>query len=325
MRVLIWALKRLALMTAMCTIAASAVAQQYPSRPVTVVVGFGAGSGTDILARIISEELRQVFNQPFIVLNKPGATAGIAAESVSKSAPDGYTLFITSNSSHSVNPHIYKTMRYDPVKDFTPIGRIADFPFVLVVNPKVPATTPQELVAYVRTNPSKTSYAYGNTPGQVAGASLAKLMKLETTAVPYKSSPPAMTDVASGQVDFMVVDLASSQAFVKAGRLRAIAVTTSTRSSLAPELPTIAETLKLPGYDLRAWTGMFGPAGMPRDVTERLSTELQKILSRPEIKSRLLAGNMEPTPMGSTEFTPFLAYQYSVWGAKIKEAGIEPE
>lgn len=305
--------------------AVPALAQGYPSRPVTVVVGFGAGSGTDILARIIAEELRVALNQPFLVINKPGATAGIAAESVANSPPDGYTLFITSNSSHSVNPHLYKALRYDPKKDFTAIGRIADFPFVLVVNPKVPANSPAELIAYVRANPGKTSYAYGNTPGQVAGAALVKLMKLDSTAVPYKSSPPAMADVAAGQEDFMVVDLASSQAFVKAGRLRAIAVTTSTRSQLAPQLPTISETLNLAGYDLRAWTGMFGPAGMPRDVTARLSSELQKILSRPDLRSRLLAGNMEPTPQTGTEFEAFLADQYSVWGAKIKDAGIEPE
>ena len=180
-------------------------------------------------------------------------------------------------------------------------------------------------MSYIRANPGKTSYAYGNTPGQVAGASLVKLMKLDSIAVPYKSSPPAMADVVSGLEDFMVVDLASSQAFVKAGRLRAIAVTTSTRSQLAPQLPTVTETLNLAGYDLRAWTGMFGPAGMPNDVTVRLSSELQKILNRADVRSRLLAGNMEPTLQAGAQFETFLADQYSVWGSKIKEAGIEPE
>ena len=304
---------------------AQTAAHAYPTKPVTIMVGFGPGSGTDILARIIAEELRQALGQTFVVVNRPGASAAIAAEAVAKAAPDGYTLFITSNSSHSVNPHLQKSLRYDPQKDFTAVGRIADFPFVLVVDPKLPIRTPQELVAYVRARPGAVSYAYGNTPGQVAGAALAKLMNLQVTAVPYKSSPPAMADVAAGQEAFMVVDLASSKAFVSAGRLRAIAVTTSTRSALAPELPSLGEELGLTGFDLRAWTGMFGPAGMPRAITERLNAELLKILAQPELRTRLLAGNMEPTPAPTAEFERFLAEQYVVWGRKIKEAGIEPE
>ena len=303
----------------------AAHAQAYPNRPVKIIVGFGPGSGTDIIARFVAEELQKTFGQPFIVDNKPGATAAIAAEAVAKSAPDGYTLFITSNSSHSVNPHLYKTLRYDPFKDFTPIGRIADFPFLLAVDPKLPITTPQELVTYARANRGTASYAYGNTPGQIAGAALNTLMKLDMTAVPYKSSPQAIADVSSGLEVFLVVDLASSKAFVKAGRLRAIAVTTSTRSALAPELPTLGETLGLEGYDLRAWTGMFGPANLPKDITERLSAELAKIMSRQDMRERLIAAGMEPTPATTAEFTKFVADQYAVWGRKIKDAGIQPE
>lgn len=308
-----------------CALPLAVIAQPYPDKPVRIVVGFGPGSGTDIIARIVAEELRQAFGQTFVVDNKPGATAAIAAEIVAKSPPDGYTLFITSNSSHSVNPHLYKNLRYDPVKDFTPIGRIADFPFLIAVDPKLPIKTPEELVAYARANRGKTSYAYGNTPGQVAGAALNRLMKLDMTAVPYKSSPPAMTDVSTGLEAFLVVDLASSQPFVKAGRLRAIAVTTSTRSALAPELPTLGETLGLEGFDLRAWTGMFGPANLPKDITDRLSSELVKIMSRPAIKERLIAAGMEPTPAPADQFATFLVDQYAVWGKKIKDAGIEPE
>jgi tripartite-type tricarboxylate transporter receptor subunit TctC len=308
-----------------CVLGATASAQDYPNKPVNIVVGFGPGSGTDIVARIIAEELKTAFKQPFVVLNRPGATAAIAAEQVAAAAPDGYTLFITSNSSHSVNPHLYKSLRYDPKKDFTPIGRIADFPFTLVVDSNLPVTTPQELVAYVRARPGKVSYAYGNTPGQVAGAALNKLLDLNMTGVPYKSSPQAMADVVAGHAAFMVVDLASSQALVKAGRLRALAVTTSTRSALAPELPTIVETLGLEGFDLRAWTGMFGPAGLPGDVTERLSAELFRIVSRSDIRTRLLSGNMEPTPSREAAFGTFLNAQYEVWGRKIREAGIQPE
>jgi tripartite-type tricarboxylate transporter receptor subunit TctC len=314
-----------ALLAATVALPVAAQAQGYPNRPVKIIVGFGPGSGTDIIARIVADELQKALKQPFVVENKPGATAAIAAEAVAKSPPDGYTLFITSNSSHSVNPHLYKTLRYDPAKDFTPIGRIADFPFLLAVDPKLPISTPQELVAYAHANRGKASYAYGNTPGQIAGAALNTLMKLDMTAVPYKSSPQAIADVAAGLEVFLVVDLASSQAFVKSGRLRAIAVTTSTRSALAPELPTIVEMLGLEGYDLRAWTGMFGPADMPKEITERLSTELVKIMSRPDIRERLLAAGMEPTPASASDFTKFVADQYTVWGRKIKDAGIQPE
>jgi tripartite-type tricarboxylate transporter receptor subunit TctC len=312
-------------LAAMAMLPAVVQAQPYPNRPVKIIVGFGPGSGTDIVARIIAEQLQKSLGQPFVVENRPGATAAIAAEAVAKSPADGYTLFITSNSSHSVNPHLYKTLRYDPFKDFTPIGRIADFPFLLAVDPKLPIRTPQELVAYAHANKGKASYAYGNTPGQIAGAALNTLMKLEMTAVPYKSSPQAIADVAAGLEVFLVVDLASSQAFVKAGRLRAIAVTTATRSTLAPDLPTLGETLGLDGYDLRAWTGMFGPADLPREVTDRLSSELEKILSRPDVRERLLAGGMEPTPANAAAFATFLADQYTVWGKKIKDAGIQPE
>ncbi|QHE87511.1 Bug family tripartite tricarboxylate transporter substrate binding protein [Hydrogenophaga sp. BPS33] len=304
---------------------APAQVADYPNRPVSVMVGFGPGSGTDILARIVAEELRAELGQPFLVVNRPGATAAIAAEAVANAAPDGYTLFITSNSSHSVNPHIYKTLRYDPNKDFTPIGRLADFPFVLVVNPQLPVRTPHELVQHMRANADTSSYAYGNTPGQVAGASLVKLTNLDAVAVPYKSSPPAIADVAAGLVPWMVVDLASSQAFVGSGRLRAIAVTTSTRSALAPELPTIVETLGLQGYDLRAWTGMFGPAGMPPTITQKLSDALIRILNKPDVRVRLLRGNMEPTPGKAADFKTFLGEQYGVWGKKIREAGIVAE
>ena len=313
------------LLAAMMALPTLLHAQTYPNKPVKIIVGFGPGSGTDIIARIVADEMQKALKQPFVVENKPGATAAIAAEMVARSPADGYTLFITSNSSHSVNPHLYKSLRYDPLKDFTAIGRIADFPFLLAVDPKLPITTPQELVAYARANRGKASYAYGNTPGQIAGAALNTLMKLEMTAVPYKSSPQAIVDVASGLEVFLVVDFASSQSFVKAGRLRAIAVTTSTRSTLAPDLPTLGETLGLEGYDLRAWTGMFAPADLPKDITDRLSVELEKIMSRTDIRERLNGGGMEPTPSTAEQFSRFLTEQYAVWGKKIKDAGIQPE
>jgi tripartite-type tricarboxylate transporter receptor subunit TctC len=297
----------------------------YPNHPVKIVIGFGPGSGTDILARMIAEELRAALGQPFIVDNKPGASAQIAASAVAKSAPDGYTLFLTSNSSHSVNPHMFKSLPYDPIADFTPIGGIAYFPFILAVNADVPARTPQEFLTYARANRGKLNFAYGTPAVQIPAQALNKLEKLEATGIPYKSSPAAMTDVIGGQAQFLVTDLASARPHLQSGRLRALAVTTSKRTALAPELPTIEESLKLKDFDLAAWTGLFGPANMPKDVQDKLSSTLQQILAKPDVRERILKAGAEPTPSDIPTFTALVKRQLEVWGRKVADAGIQPE
>ena len=297
----------------------------YPNKPVKIVIGFGPGSGTDILARMIAEELRVALGQPFLVDNRVGASAQIAAGFVAKSPADGYTLMLTSNSSHSVNPHVFKKLPYDPIVDFQPIGGIAYFPFILAVNASVPARTPQEFVAYARANKGKLNYAYGTPTVQIPAEALNRLEKLEATGIPYKSSPAAMTDVIGGQAQFLVVDLASARPQLQAGRLRALAVTTSKRSALAPELPTIEETLGLRDFDLAAWTGLFGPAGMPKEVTDKLSATLLQILARPDVRERIVAAGAEPTPSDVPTFTALVKRQLEVWGRKVADAGIQPE
>ena len=254
----------------------------YPNKPVRIVIGFGPGSGTDILARMIGEELRVALGQPFVVDNRPGAGAQIAASFVAKAPADGYTLFLTSNSSHSVNPHIFKKLPYDPIADFTPVGGLAYFPFVLAVNAALPVRTPQEFVSYANNNKGKFFYAYGTPTVQIPAEALNRLLKLDATGVPYKSSPAALTDVIGGQAQYLVVDLASARPHLQSGKLRALAVTTSRRTALAPELPTIEEALALRDFDLAAWTGLFGPAGLPRDVTDKLSATLQQIMRAPK-------------------------------------------
>ena len=297
----------------------------YPERPVRIVIGFGPGSGTDILARMLAEELRVALGQPFVVENRPGAAAQIAATQVAKAAPDGYTLFLTSNSSHSVNPHVFKTLPYDPIADFTPIGGTAYFPFVLAVNASLPVRTPQEFVAYARANRGKLNYAYGTPTVQIPAEALNRLLSLEATGVAYKSSPGALTDVIGGQAQFLVVDLASARPHLQAGKLRALAVTTSRRSALAPDLPTIEETLGLKDFDLAAWTGLFGPAGLPKDVVDRLSSALQQVLAKPEVRERIVTAGAEPTPSDAATFAALVRRQLEVWGRKVADAGIQPE
>ena len=297
----------------------------YPNKPVKIIIGFGPGSGTDILARMIAEELRVTLGQPFIVDNRPGASAQIAASAVAKSTADGYTLFLTSNSSHSVNPHMFKKLPYDPIADFTPVGGIAYFPFILAVNASLPVKTPLEFVAYARANRGKLNYAYGTPTVQIPAEALNRLEKLEATGIPYKSSPAAMTDVIGGQAQFLVVDLASARPHLQSGRLRALAVTTSKRSALAPELPTIEESLGLRDFDLAAWTGLFGPAGLPKEVTDKLSSTLLQILAKPEVRERILASGAEPTPSDTHAFAALVKRQLEVWGRKVADAGIQPE
>lgn len=300
-------------------------AEPYPSKPVKIVIGFGPGSGTDILARVLAEELQKTLGQPFVVDNRPGAAAQIAATLVAKAPADGYTLFLTSNSSHSVNPHIVKNLPYDPIADFTPIGGLAFFPFVLAIDPKLPPRTPKEFVDWARANKGNVTYAYGTSAVHIPSAALNKLLELDATGVAYKSSPPATTDVIGGQVSFLVVDLASSQGHIKAGRLRALAVTTGKRTALAPDLPTIEETLGLRDFDLAAWTGLFGPANLPKEIVDRLSGATQEILNRPAIRERLLSLGAEPTPSDPAAFATLVKRQLEVWGQKVKDAGIQPE
>ncbi|MGJ7505860.1 Bug family tripartite tricarboxylate transporter substrate binding protein [Variovorax sp. GT1P44] len=302
-----------------------ASAEVWPSKPVRIVTAFGAGSASDIVARTLADELQRVFAQPFIVDNKPGASGIIAAEQVARSAPDGYTLFLSTNTAHSANPFLFKKLPYDPLKDFTPIARVCYFPFVLAVNASIPVKTVPELIAYAHEPGHKLSYGYGNSTGQVAGAAFNSLAKLDATAVPYKSTPQALTDLIGNQIGFLFVDLASSQAHLKSNRLRALAVTTERRSKLAPELPTIADSARLPGFDLAAWVGVLAPAGLPKDITDRLSVEITRALASPKIFDKLTALGAEVAPGSASELRSTMDQQLEVWGRKVKESGIEAE
>lgn len=305
-------------------LAAGSVAAAYPEKPITLIVPFPAGSGTDAVGRIFAEELSKQLGQPIIVDNKPGANATIAATHVAKSAPDGYTLFVTTNTSHSAAPWLMKNVSYDPVKDFTPIARGGNLPFLLVTNPNRPYKTVKELVDYAKANPGKVNYASGNSTGIVAGATLGNKAGIDIMHIPYKGTPQAMTDLAGGQVDFMFVDLAAGMPFVTSGRVHAMAVSTAKRSDLVPDLPSMEEA-GIPDFDINSWNGYFGPAGMPADVVKTLNAAINKIVNDPDTKARLAKLGFDAFSGTPEDFAQFVSDQYKLWGEWIKAANIQPE
>jgi putative tricarboxylic transport membrane protein len=259
-----------------------------------------------------------------VIDNKAGANGSIAASYVARANPDGYTLFVTTNTTHSANPYLLKTLSYDPMKDFTPIARTGDLPFMLVINPEIPANSVQELIALAKKEPGKYSYASGSSSAIVSGATFARLAGLDLLHVPYKSSPPALTDVIAGRVSMMFVDVLTGLPHVNAKTLKALAVTTKERSTLLPHLPSMDEA-GVKGFDITSWQGYLGPANLPKDIVTRLNTEIRKIIDRPEIKKELGERGMEAFSGPSEEFEKFLKDQLVVWEKLIADAGIEKQ
>lgn len=304
--------------------AASAQPAPYPNRTITLVLPFAAGSGTDSTTRIISQQLGIALGVPIVIENKPGANGSIAATYVARAAPDGYTLFVTTNTSHSANPFLLKTMTYDPVKDFTAIARTGDLPFMLVVNNDVKAKNVAELVAYGKANPGKLTYASGSSSAIVSGATFAHNAGIEMLHVPYKSSPPAMNDVIGGRIDMMFTDVPSGLPHVTGKALRALAVTTAKRSPLLPELPTMQEA-GVPDFNITSWQAYFGPAGLPKEIVTRLNSEIRKIVEKPEMKARLAELGMDAFSGTPEELDTFVKEQLVLWEKLITNAKIEKQ
>ncbi|WP_025138856.1 tripartite tricarboxylate transporter substrate binding protein [Achromobacter sp. DH1f] len=303
---------------------AAHAAADYPNKPITLIVPFPAGSGTDAVGRIFGVELSAILGQQVVVENKPGANATIAASYVARARPDGYTLFVTTNTSHSAAPWLMKNIPYDPVKDFTPIARGGNLPFILVANPKRPWKSVADLVADARQHPGRITYASGNSTGIVAGATLANRAKIDILHVPYKGTPQGLTDVVGGQVDFMFTDLASGLPFVQSGQLRALAVSTAERSAIVPDLPSMAES-GVPDFDLNSWNGYFGPAGMPPDVVAKLNDAINQIVAKPDVRKRLAGLGFDAFSSTPDAFAQFVGEQRDLWGKLIRDAGIEQQ
>jgi tripartite-type tricarboxylate transporter receptor subunit TctC len=294
-----------------------------PGKNITLVLPFAAGSGTDSTTRLISKELATGLGANIVIENKPGANGSIAASYVARSEPDGYTLFVTTNTSHSANPYLLKNMTYDPIKDFTPIARTGDLPFMLVINPEIPANSVAELIALAKKEPGKYSYASGSSSAIVSGATFAHLAGLDLLHVPYKSSPPALTDVIAGRVSMMFVDVPTGLPHVNGKVLKALAVTTVKRSALLPDLPTMDQTVK--GFDITSWQGYLGPANMPKDIVAKLNAEIRKVVERPDVKKQLADRGMEAFSGTPESFDAFLKEQLVVWEKLIANAKIEKQ
>ena len=297
----------------------------YPKQPIKLIVPFAAGSGTDAVARITAQMLGEALKTAVIVDNRAGANGVIAAEFVAKAPPDGYTLFMTTNTTHSANPSLMKSLPYDPVKDFAPVSRMGNLPFMLVVNNDLPVKSVAELLAWGRAHPGKLTYASGNSTGIVSGATLSRMSGIPMLHVPYKSTPPAIADLIGGQVSMMVVDLAAGLATVKAGKMRAIAVTTQERTKLFPELPPLADTPELKGFDITSWNGVFAPAGTPRDVVLKLNKALSEMANGAAFRERVSKLGFDAFGSTPEALGAFTVSELAKWKRLIQAAGIQPE
>jgi len=303
---------------------AGAAHAQFPSKPVRIVVPFPAGSATDTIGRILAVPVSQALGQPVVVDNKAGADGAIAAAEVAKSAPDGYTLLLATNSPMSAVPAMKKVPPYDPVADFTPITDVGRYTFFIVVHPDVPARTLRELIGYARENPGKLNYATGNTSGIVSTAAFAALANIRMVHVPYKGEPQALTDLVTGRVQLMVVSSGTSVPHVREGRLRALVTTLPMRSPLLPEVPTIAEA-GMPQFSLTSWAGLFGPARLPPEVLDRLSREFVAALRRPEVTEMLLRQGFAPNPSSPAALAELVKEQIESYRRVLRAAGVEPD
>jgi tripartite-type tricarboxylate transporter receptor subunit TctC len=300
------------------------LAQNYPSRPIRLIVPFPAGGTADVVARILAQPVGQALGQSIVVDNRAGADGALAAALVMNSAPDGHTLFLASNSPMSAVPTMRRKPPYDPRTDFTSISLVGKFTFFMFMNPAVPAKTLTEFIDYARANPGKLNYASGNTTGIVTMAQLALLAKLDMTHVPYKGDAPATADLIAGRVQAAIMTPVPAFALAKDGKLRVLATLLTNRSVLAPDVPTFAQA-GMPGVSLSSWLGLFGPAKMPTEITARISREINAALRRPEIQDLLSRQGFEAQGSTPAELATHVKEQIDVWARVIREAKIPLE
>ena len=311
-----------ALLTLLCPTAAVFAQDAWPTRPITVIVPFPAGGTTDIVARLAGVELSRELGQPVIIDNRPGAGGNIGSQAVARAAPDGYTLVMGTVGTHAINPSLYKKMPYDHIKDFAPISRVANVPNLLVANPSQPFKTVPELIAYAKANPDTLTFASsGNgTSIHLAGELFKVLTGVKMQHVPYKGSAPALADLMAGQTSMMFDNLPSSIAFVRAGKLRPIAITTLNRSPELPNVPTIAES-GVPGFDASSWFGLLAPAATPPAIIKRIDDALIKVMATTDLKKKIIDQGGEPVGEKPEQFAAFIKSETTKWARVVKESG----
>jgi tripartite-type tricarboxylate transporter receptor subunit TctC len=301
-------------------------ADSYPARNIKLVVPYPAGGTTDLLGRMVADELQSGLGGTVIVENKPGAGTTIGAEQVARAAPDGYTLLLATSTTLAINKTLYRHLRYDPVKDFTPIALVAGVPFVLIVNPEIPAKTLSEFIAYAKSKPGLTYGSAGNGSPHHLGAEMLKTQAgIEVSHVAYRGSVPAMLDVIAGHISFMVMDLQPALPQIKDGKVRALGVTTLTRVEAAPEIPTLAES-GLKGFELAAWQGIVGPAGLPRPIVDQVAAQIKKLLDKPATHDKFKLLALQSLPDSTPDsFAAYVKSEVDRWAVIVKASGAQLE
>ncbi len=306
--------------------AANAAAQSYPSKALRLIVPFPPGGSADILARTIGQRMSEGLGQSVVIDNRPGAGTAIGAEATAKSAADGYTIMIGTVSSHAINPSLNAKLPYHPIRDFTPISPVASIPFALVVHPSLPARTVAELIAAARAKPGVLNFssAGNGTSNHLAGELFKSMARIDVVHIPYKGSAPALNDLLAGQVNMMFDLVLTAAPHVKAGTVRAIAVTGKERSSVLPGVPTVHES-GLSGYDVSAWFGIFAPAGLPTAVTQRLNTEVVRVMRLADVRERLASQGAEPMASSAEAFAEYVRMELTKWSGVVQAAGMRSE
>jgi tripartite-type tricarboxylate transporter receptor subunit TctC len=301
-----------------------ATANDYPSRPITIIVPVSAGGTSDLFARIVANELRQKLNTPVVIDNRAGAGGAIGSAAVARAKPDGYTLLLASGGTHSINPSVYKSLPYDAIKDFAPVTRLAVVPNLLVVPKDLPVSSVKELRAYITKQAGKVSFGSSGvgTSIQLTGEMFKQVAGVQMTHVPYKGSAPAIADLIGGHLTLMFDNMPSALPQVKRGALKALAVTSKERSSAAPEIPTMVEE-GYPSFDVTTWFGVLAPAGTPKDTVQKLHKAIAEILQDKNIRQKFISAGAEPAPIGTDEFARYMKEQIAVWSKVASQANIQ--